>query len=149
MIVLAFFGPPSRNANFMLATAIALAITIPISALIPAVGAGYAFGYETMATKAILTLRDGQFTGLPYSGIICFPSFHSAMAVLFTLAYRGIRSALIPAAILNGFMLLSIPFSGDHYLIDLFGGVVVALFAQWLAKLADRKAGVAASSNLQ
>jgi PAP2 superfamily len=48
--------------------------------------------------------------------------------VLFTYAHRGVVS-FYPVAALNAAMLLSIPSEGRHYLIDVFAGVPVALFA--------------------
>jgi len=136
VIVLALFGPPRRNAEFVLAMTLALTITIVISALLPAIEPGHAHGFDTPAADAMLALRAGQRAGLPYVGIVSFPSFHAAMAVLFTLAYRGLRPAFYPAAALNGLMLLSVPFSGDHYLVDLLAGIAVALLALWLARQA-------------
>lgn len=133
VIALAIFGPARRNANFIVATMTALGMTIAVSTFVPAIEPGYFHGFDTPAAEAMLALRDGQRSDLRYIGILCFPSFHSAMAVLFTFACRGVRFLILPATVLNGLMLLSIPFSGDHYLVDLFAGVAVALAAQWLA----------------
>jgi hypothetical protein len=129
LVLVALFGTVRRNAQLMIATMIALAITIIVSALIPAIEPATAYGFKTPAWETHEALRAGQRTGLPYVGIICFPSFHTAMAVLFTAVYRGMPWAFWPAAALNAVMLLSVPFSGDHYLIDLFGGLAVALIA--------------------
>ena len=51
------------------------------------------------------------------------------MAVCYTCAYRRLKLALVPAAALNAFMLAAVPFSGNHYLVDVFGGIVVAIGA--------------------
>lgn len=149
LIVIALFGPRSRNANFIIATALALGITIAISIFVPAIEPARAYGFPTPAADAMLNLRNGQRSGLPYIGIICFPSFHAAMTVLFVMAYRGIRFAMVPACLVNGVMMFSIPFSGDHYLIDLIGGIAVALGAQRLADRITResKAGPAARAH--
>lgn len=133
VIILAIFGPPGRNSNLVIATIIAMTITTAVSALVPAVGPANAYGIRTPATEALIALREGQRAGLPYAGIICFPSFHTAMAVLFTAAYRGVPLAFPLAALVNAVMLLSVPASGDHYLVDLLAGIVVALGAQCAA----------------
>lgn len=133
LIVLALFGTSTRNARLLVAAMITLAITIAVSGLIPATEPAYAHGFKVPAWDAVAALRDGQRNGLPYIGIICFPSFHAAMAVLFTAAYRGLRWAFWPALVLNTIMLVSVPFSGDHYLVDVLAGVAVAGFAIWLS----------------
>ena len=132
LILIAYFGSARRNAQLMIATMIALAFTIVISALIPAVEPAHAYGFKTPAWEAHQALRAGQRSDLPYVGIICFPSFHTAMAILFTAVYRGMPRFFWPAAALNGVMLLSVPYSGDHYLVDLIGGCAVAWIAIWL-----------------
>lgn len=129
LILIAYFGSVRRNAQLMVATLIALAITIVISALIPAVEPAHAYGFKTPAWEAHEALRAGQRSDLPYVGIICFPSFHTTMAILFTAVYRGMPRCFWPAAALNAVMLLSVPYSGDHYMVDLIGGLVVAVIA--------------------
>lgn len=129
LILIAYFGSARRNAQLMIATMIALAITIVISALIPAVEPAHAYGFKTPAWEAHEALRAGQRSDLPYVGIICFPSFHTAMAILFTATYWRMPRCFWPAAALNAVMLLSVPYSGDHYLIDMIGGLVVATVA--------------------
>lgn len=133
LILITYFGSARRNAQLMIATMIALTITIAISALIPAVEPAHAYGLKTPAWEAHEALRAGQRDNLRYVRIICFPSFHTAMAVLFTAAYRGMPQFFWPAAVVNAIMLLSVPYSGDHYLIDMIGGLAVAAIAIKLA----------------
>src|SRR5260370_34917421 len=54
-------------------------------------------------------------------GVIAFPSFHAALAMLFTYAHRRLPTFL-PMAVFNGLMLLAIPSEGGHYLVDIIGG---------------------------
>ena len=135
LILIAHSTNRHRNAQFLLATIIALGVTIVISALVPAAGPGDVYGFKTPETLALEAVRAGQTDALPYVGIVAFPSFHSAMAVLFTAAYRGMPRYFWPAAALNAAMLWSVPYSGDHYLIDVFAGVAIALAA---VRLTDR-----------
>ena len=67
-------------------------------------------------------------------GIVRFPSFHTALAVIFTYAHRGIRWSFPPVAALNGVMLRSIPSEGGHYLVDMIAGGAVALVAIGLVR---------------
>ena len=129
LVLIALFGSARRNAQFMIATMIALIMTIAVSTLLPAIEPAYFHGFITPAWEAHEALRAGQRTDLPYIGIICFPSFHTAMAVLFTAVYRSMPMAFCLALALNAVMLVSVPFSGDHYLVDLVGGLVVSVIA--------------------
>jgi len=57
------------------------------------------------------------------------PSYHTAMAVLFTYAFRRTGLVGYGIATLNVVMLLSIPPIGGHYLVDLLAGGALALGA--------------------
>ena len=81
--------------------------------------------------RMIADLRSGHARPLPLGGIVCFPSYHTVMAVLFTWAHRGMRS-LWPFAALNMVILLAIPTIGDHYFVDVLAGGLVAAIAMWL-----------------
>ena len=74
-------------------------------------------------------LRSGSATSLGYLGIVSFPSFHTAMAILFAVAHRDIWWSFPIFLILNVLMLITIPYSGNHYLIDVIGGAVIAACA--------------------
>ncbi len=85
------------------------------------------------ATGAIvLTLRDGTLQSIDFdaiNGIISFPSLHAAVAVLVPYALRWNKPLFWPIAVLDGLMLMSAVPSGNHYLIDVFGGLAVAVLA--------------------
>ncbi|WP_157353489.1 phosphatase PAP2 family protein [Aromatoleum toluclasticum] len=121
-----------RNKELFWAAAISLAITSAIAYAYPAVGAFYHFKIEVQravhlqhvfdliaGTQPIYSFRDMQ-------GIVTFPSYHAALAVIFMYVYRGFRRAFPFAVALNTFMLISTPANGGHYLIDVIAGSVVA-----------------------
>jgi membrane-associated phospholipid phosphatase len=54
------------------------------------------------------------------------PSFHTVLAILFTYAHRPPSRSFIPVAMLNLVMLVSIPFAGHHYVIDMIAGAALA-----------------------
>ncbi len=62
-------------------------------------------------------------------GLIAFPSFHSAAAVLFAFAAWPVRWLRIPSLLLNALMLAATPIQGGHYFADTIGGICVALGA--------------------
>jgi hypothetical protein len=50
-------------------------------------------------------------------------------AVLLLLGFRGVPYMRWVAFALNALMLIAIPIEGSHYLVDVFGGIAVALAA--------------------
>ena len=66
-------------------------------------------------------------------GYVTFPSFHAAAACLFAWSAWQVRWLRWPGFALNLLMAISTIPAGGHYLVDVFGGVAVALAAVWLA----------------
>jgi hypothetical protein len=66
-----------------------------------------------------------EFTFSQMTGVICFPSFHTVMALGYTYGLRGtgIIGRAVGAA--NLVMLLGVPFIGGHYVIDILAGAAV------------------------
>lgn len=132
---------PGRNREMLVALYLSLAATIVIFALLPTLGPAELHGFSTPQGAIITALRDGVPGPHPYAGIISFPSYHTAMAVLFTLAHRGLPT-FWPVAALNLLMLTAIPNIGDHYLTDMIAGVGVAIAGILLS--GSRSAGTSA-----
>jgi membrane-associated phospholipid phosphatase len=81
---------------------------------------------------AFNALRDGSLTQINISsvqGVVSFPSFHTMLGVIITYALRDTRMLLIPAAILNGTMILATLPVGGHYLVDTLVGAAIAIAA--------------------
>ena len=77
----------------------------------------------------VLALRDGTLSAVDLrslDGIISFPSLHAAVAVLVPYHLRWNRALFWPVTMLNLLMLASAIPSGNHYLSDILGGIVVA-----------------------
>jgi len=149
-VVLALTGRYVRLQSFMLATSLALAVTIAISAVVPAIGTYYALQLPAAhlpeintavyagQLRDILALHDGSLHELRLfflSGIVSFPSFHAASAVLYMWALWPVRGIGIIAAALNLLMIASTPVIGAHYVIDVVGGIAVATASIWAVKL--------------
>jgi membrane-associated phospholipid phosphatase len=129
-----------------------MAITILISVFVPAIG-----NYQSLGLTAaevpnvnmiaflhlqhdIPQVRDGSLRYLELfklAGVIAFPSFHAVSAVLFAWAFAPVRVWGPVALVLNGLMLASTPVLGGHYLVDVVGGIALAVasiaFANWLS----------------
>jgi uncharacterized membrane protein len=141
-----------RIEEFTFAFGVALAATTFLSALVPAVGVYQQIGLDPGSLKNINpgayldqlrdlpptregALRHLELLGL--GGIVTFPSFHAASAVLFGWALWAVRWLRPLALLVNGAMLAATPLNGGHYFIDLIAGVVVAV----LAIVAARRVG--------
>lgn len=147
-VVLALTARYVRLQLFMLAMSLALAITIAISALVPAIGTYYGLGLPAAhfpdintavyagQLRDILALRDGSLHELQLfklSGIVSFPSFHAASAVLYMWALWPVRRLGGIAAALNLLMITATPVIGAHYIIDVAGGIALAAASIWAA----------------
>ena len=128
--------------QYILATAVALAVTLAVFAFVPAEGT-FAFleiGPQEYANLAPVTtthqlvsldaLRSGKIVEIAdMEGLITFPSFHTAWAILFMWGFYPVRKLRLAAIALNLLMIASTPVMGAHYFVDLLGGIIVALAA--------------------
>lgn len=140
-LILGFTGNYRRMQEFTLAFALALMVTAVISAFVPAIGTYDQLGIRT--DPAVFTpgayldqlrdvplVRDGTLRQLDLpklTGIITFPSFHAATAILFLWALWCVWWMRPFALIANGGMLLATPIAGGHYFVDVFAGMAVAV----------------------
>lgn len=77
-------------------------------------------------------LRDGSLREIGVGnllGIVTFPSFHTAMAMMTVWVARGIFWLFWPAALLNVGVLLSLPSEGGHHLVDVLAGALITSLA--------------------
>lgn len=118
-----------------------MALTCFIFMLIPATTAWTFAGQEALASKILpdlptttnswlsdlMQIRSGLGRHvLRPSGIIAFPSFHCASAILNIWAVWQVRALRLPFLALNLVMIAATPLIGGHYLSDLIGGTIVA-----------------------
>ena len=85
-------------------------------------------------------VRDGSLRVLDFNkltGIVTFPSFHAAAAVLYLWAFWPVRWIGPIALVTNIAMLLATPICGGHYFVDVFAGIAIAtasiMAARWIA----------------
>jgi PAP2 superfamily len=142
-----------RMREFTLAFGIALVATTVISTLVPAMGTYALFNYtpdpKIFTPGAYLEqlrdlplVRDGSLRIIDFdtlTGIITFPSFHSAAAALYLWAFWPVRWIGPIALLVNVAMLLATPICGGHYFADVFAGIAIAVAAIMAARwIADR-----------
>lgn len=144
VLIVSLAGPSRllRLQQYILATALALVITLVVFVFVPASGIftflniqpdEFANLSPIMTTNQILrldALRNGQQTLVNgMEGLITFPSFHTVWAVLFMWVFYPVKQLRYGAIFLNLFIIASTPILGAHYFIDLVGGGVVAVVA--------------------
>lgn len=139
-----------RLQNFTMACILTVCVTAIVSSLVPAFGTYHQYGLPTdfsgfnatgylVQTDRLPLARDGTLRVLNIShlgGIITFPSFHAAAAILALWGFWGIG------------MLMATPLLGGHYFVDVFAGVSLAALAIAVAKLIGERS-VAASGKMQ
>jgi len=156
-VVLAAKGRYVRIEEFTFAFGVALIATTIISALVPAIGVYQQIGLDPATLKNLNPgayleqlrdlppTRDGALRHLELmglGGIVTFPSFHAASAVLYAWALWPVRWFRPIVVLANAAMLAATPVIGGHYFVDLFAGIAVAvlaiaaanLVAQWIAR---------------
>ncbi|SFO05722.1 phosphatase PAP2 family protein [Sphingomonas sp. OK281] len=134
-------GQEHRVWTFLTAWLVTLFVTCALFALFPGIGAYAYFGMAAADVPAmrdptpwhqaalLAELRGGTLHHVGFvdlDGIVTFPSFHAAAAVILAWAAWSLRAIRWPAIVLNGAMLVSAVPIGGHYLIDIVAGCVVA-----------------------
>jgi hypothetical protein len=151
-VVLAATHRYRRIAEFTFAFGLALVVTTILSGFVPAIGVFQQIGLDPASVthlnlqpyldqlRDLPPARDGslrQLNLLGLGGIVTFPSFHAASAVLYAWALWPVR--WMRPIVLFAFtaMLLATPINGGHYLIDVIAGSAIAV----LAIVAARRTG--------
>jgi membrane-associated phospholipid phosphatase len=127
--------------RFVAGYGIALVSTIAVFIFVPAVGAFVYFDltpaqYASLPIDVYTPARtlDAVRSGVlkivrldNFEGLIAFPSFHTAAAILYAWALWPIKSVRWPIAVLNLAIISTTPVCGAHYAIDVIAGAAVAL----------------------
>jgi hypothetical protein len=130
----------ARLQRFVAAYGIALITTIAIFVFVPAVGAFVYFDltpaqYAALPidvytpARSLDALRSGAMKMIHLNdleGLIAFPSFHTAAAILYAWALWPVKSIRWPIAALNVAIISTTPIGGSHYAIDVVAGAIVA-----------------------
>jgi hypothetical protein len=119
-------GTRPRESEFVQYYALSAIICVVVGGMLPAFGEPAPLSTFPMEFARV---RSGYWEVLDYSamqGLVAFPSFHTAFAIMCVYTVRHSLPALFGVGALNLLMLLSIPTFGGHYLTDMIGGAVVA-----------------------
>ncbi|MEO2031124.1 MAG: phosphatase PAP2 family protein [Planctomycetaceae bacterium] len=137
LVVLGLDPDRRRMQEFVLQFMFAGLLTTIVFFLLPAAGPFAAYGYELRPDQQRFldhfdALRSGRFHRVSLNhleGLITFPSFHTAWALLLAWGFRRHRWLRIPMLILNLMVVVSTLTTGWHYGTDVIGGGLVALTA--------------------
>jgi len=147
LVTLAIMVPPMcgqmRAAKeFALGSVLAALICLPLFAAFQAEGPWVFHGYTPatdqanyMRVFAAIKSQEWYVVDLSYGdGLICFPSFHTILAVLAAAALWPISYVRWPAALLAVLIVISTVTTGTHYVADVVAGLLVTLVVVVLAK---------------
>jgi hypothetical protein len=122
--------PGAANSEFIWAFLLSAFIASAISGVLPALGYEGVIGAPHI--DVLRAIRANAWTTLDIhkvDGIITFPSFHSALGILFLHGVWRIRWAFWIMLPLNIVLIISTPTVGGHYFVDVIAGILVAALA--------------------
>ena len=141
IVVLAASGRISELERFCLVIVVSGLVTILLWMPFPSFGAITVYGLSKNVAASVnpqLGLGDahrmiylwqhgpGYITFVSTKGLVGFPSYHTAEAIISIWAVRKVKWALWPFLAFNIAVMISIPIHGGHHVVDIFGGVGVA-----------------------
>lgn len=131
---------PLRLRILVLANALALSLTLALATLWPAGGAFMAFfkpPYAASMASQFAAVRDGSLRALDpevMTGIIAFPSYHTILAILIGLSFRGVPVLFPFVAAFQFAIIFSARSMGGHYYADILAGILIACASNWAAE---------------
>lgn len=153
LLVTGIWGKPQRIYAMSLAVAWGAAISIAIWTVAPSFGAFSVYVLPADVSKHLVLALDGRYaqdlmnllshgpghiSPRDAKGLIGFPSYHAALAVIVTWYARelpGLRWLLLGV---NATVLVATPIQGGHHVIDIVAGIAVAALSIFLAKAVVR-----------
>lgn len=145
VILLGLLGDRRSLETFIMQDIVAAMLTAALFAAFPADGPFSYYGFELSPDQAhylqhFQQLRSGEMRSLSLqdaAGLVTFPSFHAAEAILMALAFRRRRGLFAAFALLNALVLFSTMTTGWHYFADVIAGAIVAGLSFWLVQAAS------------
>ena len=153
LIWMGWRGPPQAMVCLCLALAISFYLTLALWLPFPSAGAVAIYGIPQHQSEILRPAVDGAYARHlmdlfvhgpgkispgAVTGVIGFPSYHAAGSIILTW-FAARRSVVFAAiAIMNILSIIAAPVIGGHHVIDILGGVLVAIAAiaavQFLAR---------------
>ncbi len=148
VLYLAHTGRPDRNSELLWNELISLPTAALIAGFAPALGP-FVPGAAPPWTPVLIALRAGSVSHFAHlEGVISMPSFHAVTAILMIYVHRPPLKSFYPMLALNVLMLASAPSQGNHYLVNVIAGIVLAAVSIWIVRAGTRRHGRQASATL-
>lgn len=126
--------PGQRNSEFIALLLTSIVIGSLLFAFVPAMGMFGKADVETL--NRLLVIRAGSSV-MDYNrtaSIVCFPSYHTILAILIPYSVRHQCWSFAPALLVNIIMLAATFPEGGHYLADILAGAAVAAVSILVAR---------------
>jgi membrane-associated phospholipid phosphatase len=166
ILALGFNKRPEQIYRFCFALAAGAAITVAFWTVFPSFGAFSVYELD-QATLSRLSLELDQsyardllrllsngpawITPGDIKGLVGFPSFHAALALLLTWYIWPIRFLRWPAVFANSLVIVATPIQGGHHAVDVLAGFAVAaisIFATTAFESWVRRSGTGAAAGV-
>jgi hypothetical protein len=144
MVVIGLFGKPERIYAMSLSVACGAAISIAIWTIAPSFGAFSVYSLPASVSDHLSVALDHRYAqeliGLLHDGpgfispraakgLIGFPSYHGALALIVAWYARELAYIRWPLITLNAVVIVATPIQGGHHVIDVVAGAGVAVAA--------------------
>jgi hypothetical protein len=140
-----FTGRLKAAQSFIVANLVAFVVGLPFFALLPGIDPWYGDHFMAVPDAAmcksfvLLAIREaGPYIYKYPAGAICFPSFHVIWAILCVYALWGYRYLRLPACLFGTLIVISTVTTGNHYVVDVLGGIAVTVAAIIIASRITR-----------
>lgn len=153
IIVLGFAGRTNQIYALCLSIALGAILTVAFWTVAPSFGAFSVYDLPALVSAHLSVALDhayardlvnllahgpGAISPTDAKGLVGFPSFHGALAMMVAWYARDISYLRWPVLILNAVVLIATPIQGGHHVIDLAGGLAVVIAAvsatSWIAR---------------
>lgn len=153
LVAIGLWGKPDRIYAMSLAVACGAAISIAIWTVAPSFGAFSVYTLPTSVSDhlalaldrsyareliALLNHGPGHISPSDAKGLIGFPSYHAALAVIVIWHARELPVLRWLLSGVNAVVLVATPIQGGHHVIDVVAGIGVAALSVFLANAAVR-----------
>jgi hypothetical protein len=144
--VLGWIGSLRQMVRLAIAAQLAAIICIILGGFLPAVGPHHFYGVADQGKAFFAAMIEHVVTERPRSIVLVdiqplttFPSFHTSLGVLMSLAAWRIRHYGPVFAGINLFWMLGVPIWGSHYFCDMLAGAGIAVLVYLATAPLDRR----------
>ena len=151
-VIVGWRGNADKTYRFCLAVAAGALISIAVWAPAPSFGAMSVYGLPPDIARAVQVSVDSEYgkalaamlrSGPGFiapadaRGLIGFPSYHGALALIVAWYARSLPRLFWPLLVVNSLVLVATPMQGGHHLVDVLASFPVAALAIFLSSIRE------------